>query len=77
MESLNTEKGQTTVEYILLIVVVVSVMTSMFGKLEEFIVSNPNSMQNRYLNQFKEVFQQSAPDPNSLCKAYCAFKIPQ
>lgn len=49
---INNDKGQTTVEYILLIAVVVVVMSSVFKRLEELIITDPNSLQNSFLSGF-------------------------
>ena len=54
---LKNEKGQTSVEYILMIVVVAIVATSIFGKLEGYLISNPDSFKNRYLGQYKNMFE--------------------
>lgn len=48
--------GQTSVEYILLIVVVVVVAQSVFGKLEGFLISNPDSIKNKYLGGYANMF---------------------
>lgn len=50
---LKNEKGQTTVEYILLIAVVVSVMSVVFEQLEEKMLSGPNSLQSKFLKGFE------------------------
>lgn len=45
--------GQTTVEYIFLLALVVLITLSLFKKLNEYLVENPDSFLNRYLDQFK------------------------
>lgn len=52
----NNQEGQTSVEYILLLLVVVTVGFSVFKKIDEYLVSNPDSLINIYLESFKEVF---------------------
>lgn len=52
----KNSKGQTMVEYILLILVVVVIMKSLFGKLNEFLITNPDSLQNKYLKGYASVF---------------------
>lgn len=52
----GTEKGQTMVEYILLIAVVVVIGNSVFAKLDEYMISNPDSFQNTYLKGFRSTF---------------------
>ncbi len=64
------EKGQTSVEYILLLAVVAVVMTSVFGKLEGYLLSNPDSFKNRYLGNYKTMF-----DGGSTNLAYKFFTI--
>jgi Flp pilus assembly pilin Flp len=49
----NNHKGQTAVEYILLIAVIVVVMTTVFKKLEQYIVSNPDSLQANFIKNFE------------------------
>ena len=46
------ERGQTMVEYVLLIAIVVVVSFSVFKKIDGYLVSNPNSFQNKYLRGF-------------------------
>lgn len=50
------QKGQTSVEYILMVVVVIFVATSIFKKLEEYIISNPDSFVNGYLESYRSAF---------------------
>jgi len=53
------QAGQTSVEYILLIVVVITVGTSVFEKLEERLFSGPNSFKNQYLGGYANMFSGS------------------
>ena len=53
---IKNTKGQTSVEYILMIVVVIFCATGVFKKLDEYIISSPNSFVNRYLSTFQETF---------------------
>ena len=55
-KSLLTELGQTSLEYILMIVVMAIVATSIFTKLEGYLISNPDSFKNRYLGSYKNMF---------------------
>lgn len=52
----KNEKGQTMVEYILLLIVVVAITRTLFIQLNDFLLENPNSFQNRYLNSYKNTF---------------------
>ncbi len=50
------EKGQTSVEYILLVGVMISIAITFFGKLNEYLLDNPDSMLNSYLAGYDNVF---------------------
>lgn len=52
----SKEKGQTSVEYILMILVVIFVGGAMFKKVEGFLISNPDSLKNTYLGDYKDMF---------------------
>ncbi len=45
--------GQTSVEYMLLIAVAVSIGVTFFNKIDEFLIKNPNSVISRNLRQFE------------------------
>lgn len=68
---IQNEDGQTMVEYILLLLVVVSILVGVMRNIEEYLVTNPNSMMNTYLGQFQTVF-----DGDSNLK-YKRFRIPR
>lgn len=53
----KNERGQTSVEYILLMAVVVSVLSVIFPRIQAFIVSNPNSLQNTVLSGFGDTVE--------------------
>lgn len=53
---LKSEKGQTTVEYVLMIAVIAVVMTNLFKKLEGYLITNPDSFKNQYLGGYKNMF---------------------
>jgi hypothetical protein len=72
--SLIGEKGQTMVEYTLMLVVIVSIMFSVFDKLEDYLINNPDSMQKKYLNQFQSTF---AGQNGSFEGQYRYFRIPR
>ncbi len=50
------EKGQSSVEYILLVGVMISVAIAFFGKLNDYLIDNPDSMLNSYLSGYDNVF---------------------
>lgn len=54
---MNSQKGQTFVEYLLVIVVVVAVANTIFNKLEDYLLNNPDSIQNQYLSGFRNSVQ--------------------
>lgn len=58
-KNLLSQMGQTSVEYIMLIVVIVVVATSVFEKLEGFLISNPDSLKNKYLGGYSNMFSGS------------------
>lgn len=51
------QKGQTSVEYIFMLVVVVTVSVSVFNKIEKELISDPDSWMNSYLKSFKTTFR--------------------
>jgi hypothetical protein len=55
MKRLN-QRGQTSVEYILLLSVMITLSITFFGKVEEFVLTNPDSMVNRYLGSYRQLF---------------------
>ena len=52
----NNQKGQTMVEYVLLVAVVVAITLSLFGQLEDYLINNPDRLQNKYLRGYERVF---------------------
>jgi uncharacterized protein (UPF0333 family) len=52
----ENQKGQTSIEYIFLVVVIVVVMGEVFSRIEEFLIRNPNSVYNQYINSFTDSF---------------------
>lgn len=55
MKAMN-QAGQTSVEYILMLVVVIFVAGSVFEKLEGFLISDPDSLKNTYLGEYGDMF---------------------
>jgi hypothetical protein len=49
-----SQKGQTSVEYILMLSVAISLGITVFNKLNEHLVENPNGMIGKPLNSFKK-----------------------
>ncbi len=56
-ENLLEEDGQTMVEYILLVAVVVVICINIFEQLNNYLLNDPDSFQNRYLNSYRSLFQ--------------------
>lgn len=54
---LKNENGQTMVEYILLLIVVIAICQTLFAKLNEYLLEDPDSFQNKYLNSYKSTMQ--------------------
>ncbi len=51
-----SQAGQTSVEYILLISMVAIISLGLFKNLEKYIISNPDSMLNSYLDSLALTF---------------------
>ena len=56
VKHLLSSAGQTSVEYILLIATIAVISTSLFKTLDKFIISNPDSILNTYLDGLSGVF---------------------
>lgn len=72
---IDNEKGQTTVEYILMLAVIVSVMSVVFDQLEERMLTGPNSLQARFLKGFEGSANPSGGDDNGTEFTYKYFVI--
>jgi hypothetical protein len=59
------EKGQTAVEYLLLMAVSVGLCLTFYKKFQDYLLKNPNSYVNSHLNFFKSQY-----DPNQGLKRY-------
>lgn len=59
MDKVSNQRGQTSVEYILMIVVVIFIGASLFKQLEGYLISNPDSLKNSYLGDYGEMFSGS------------------
>lgn len=55
---IKSEQGQTAVEYLLLIVVSVSLGLTFLKKMDEYVLSNPQGLIGGPLNQFKTQLNQ-------------------
>ena len=65
------QRGQTMVEYVLILAVVVAIAIGIFQRLNEFLISNPDSFQNQYLNGFRQIFETNRdPEGNPTFKRY-------
>jgi hypothetical protein len=49
----SKQRGQTSVEYILLVSVMIFMSVTFFKKVEEHLLTNPDSMINRYLGAYR------------------------
>jgi Flp pilus assembly pilin Flp len=54
-KSRKTEEGQTAIEYLLMVVVAVGLGITLFNRLDEYLIKNPNGMIAKPLNQFKNL----------------------
>ena len=57
----RTERGQTSVEYLLLLVVSIGLGITFYKKMDEYLIKSPNSFINKSLNSYKSAL---AADPN-------------
>lgn len=49
---LKNNKGQTSVEYILLLSVVIGIMSNLLPRIQDYLIDNPDSLQNTVLGGF-------------------------
>jgi len=56
LKKVLSQKGQTSVEYILLISIIFVVSASVFKKIEGYLLTNPDSFKNQYLGAYKNMF---------------------
>ena len=57
LKDILNDKGQTAVEYTLLLAVVIVLAIGIFKKLNDYLINNPDSFQNKYLNSYTSFFQ--------------------
>lgn len=73
----KNERGQSSVEYILLVGVMISIAITFFGKLNDYIINNPNSMLNSYLGGFSNVLGSPDGNANGVSGSYKRFNLPR
>lgn len=56
MRLFSNQKGQTSVEYILLVGVMIVVSITFFKKVREYLLTNPDSVINTYLGGYESSF---------------------
>ncbi|MGK0368000.1 MAG: hypothetical protein ACI9QD_001140 [Thermoproteota archaeon] len=66
------QKGQASFEYILLIAVISFVAFALFAKIEAYMVTNPDSLVNKYLSSYTDMF---GANTNGLNLRYKRFYI--
>lgn len=64
------QKGQTSVEYLLMLSVAIAMGLTFTKKFEEYLLTNPDS----YINKHLKIYDASFKDPN---KAYKTFSFPR
>jgi hypothetical protein len=52
----KNQAGQTSVEYILLVSVMIMLSFTFFEKVNEYVLTNPDSLINKYLSQSQRFF---------------------
>lgn len=65
-------KGQTTVEYTLILAVMIAVGVAFFRQLNDYLVANPNSLVGRVQTSFEELV---GSDNNGVSLQYKRFTI--
>jgi len=73
----RNQKGQTSVEYVLLLVVMISLSITFFNKITDLVVDNPDSLVNRYLGGFTNVFGSPAGGTSGVSGEYKRFRLPR
>jgi hypothetical protein len=53
---MKDQRGQSAVEYIMLLMVMVIIGMAIFGKMKKYILDNPDSFINSYLKSYEQVF---------------------
>lgn len=74
---MKNEKGQTSVEYILLLAVMIPLCITFFTKVTDFVVDNPDSLVNRYLGGFSNVFGSPDGGTSGVSGEYKRFRLPR
>jgi hypothetical protein len=70
MKKFLGNKGQSSVEYILLIAAIVAVMLPLFEKLQGYIIDNPDSMVKEYVSSFRKIFNGPGGGSNLKFKSF-------
>ncbi len=55
----KSEKGQTAVEYVMMVAVAVSLGIAVFKKLDEYLIKNPNGLVGKPLNSYRQAMDQN------------------
>lgn len=63
----KSQKGQTSIEYLLLIIVAISFGLTFMKKMDEYLIQNPNGLVAKPLNSFK---QRIGQDPTNRFRYY-------
>ena len=74
---MKDEQGQTSVEYVLLLAVMIFIAIAFFEKVNAFVVDNPDSLMNRYLGGFTRVLGSPATGNNGVDGQYKTFSLPR
>ena len=74
---MKNEKGQTAVEYILLLAVMIFIAIAFFEKVNAFVVDNPDSLLNRYLGGFTNILGSPSGGTTGVSGQYKRFSLPR
>lgn len=58
MKRFSVQKGQTSVEFLLILVVAITIGVAFKAKMEDFMLKNPNSYISKQLNSLKASFEE-------------------
>ncbi len=74
---MKNEKGQTAIEYLLLLAVMIFIAIAFFEKVNAFVVDNPDSLLNRYLGGFTNILGSPEAGTTGVSGQYKQFYLPR
>ncbi len=74
---MKDQDGQTSVEYILLVAVIIFIAISFIDKVNKYVIENPDSLVNAYLGGFEKIFGSSGAGSGGVNGQYKTFTLPR